>query len=110
MLLLKFEIGPIGRFEDYKKLVSWAGFASRVHQSGSVLWDGGIIHEGSGVLRWAVVESARTVVRCGEKFGEFYGRVKARRGGQKAIVAVANRMLKVVWVMLVRREACGGVN
>jgi len=33
-LLLKSEICPIGRFEDYKKLVSWAGLAPRVHQSG----------------------------------------------------------------------------
>jgi hypothetical protein len=42
--------------------------------------------------------------------GEFYGRVKARRGGQKAIVAVGNKMLKIVWVMLVRRETYGNVN
>jgi transposase len=41
-LLLKSEIGPISRFEDYKKLVSWAGLAPRVYQSGSVFvewWD-----------------------------------------------------------------------
>jgi hypothetical protein len=42
--------------------------------------------------------------------GEFYLRVKARRGSQKASVAVANKMLKIVWVMLVRREPYGGVN
>jgi hypothetical protein len=57
-----------------------------------------------------VVEAARTAVRCDERFGEFYGRVKARRGGQKTVVAVANKMLKVVWVMLTRRETYGGVN
>jgi transposase len=109
-LLLKSEIGPISRFEDYKKLVSWAGLVPRVYQSGNVLWNGGITKCGSGILRWAMVEAARSAVRCDEWFGEFYGRVKARRGGQKAIVAVANRMLKVVWVMLVRRETYGGVN
>jgi transposase len=109
-LLLKSEIGPIGRFEDYKRLVSWAGLAPRVHQSGDVLWNGGITKCGSGILRWAIVEAARTAVRYDERFGEFYGRVKVRRGGSKAIVAVANKMLKIVWVMLVRREAYGGVN
>ena len=109
-LLLKSEIGPISRFGDYKKLVSWAGLAPRVYQSGGVLWNGGITHEGSGVLRWAMVEAAQTAVRCDEKFGVFYGRVKARRGGQKAVVAVANKMLKVVWVMLTRRETYSGVN
>jgi len=92
-------------------LVSWAGLAPRVHQSGDVLWNGGITHEGSGILRWAMVEAARSAVRYDERFGEFYGRVKARRGGEKAVVVVvANKMLKIVWVMLVRRETYGGVN
>jgi len=108
-LLLKSEIGPISRFGDYK-LVSWAGLAPRVHQSGDVLWNGGITHEGSGILRWAMVEAARSAVRYDESFCEFYGQVKARSGGQKAVVAVANKMLKIVWVMLTRRETCGGVN
>ena len=109
-LLLKSEIGPIERFLDYKHLVSWAGLAPCVHQSGDVLWHGGISRCGSGILRWAMVEAARTAVRYDEKLGEFYGRVKARRGGSKAVVAVANKMLKIVWVMLVRREPYSGVN
>jgi transposase len=109
-LLLTSEIGPISRFEDYKHLVSWAGLAPRVYQSGNVLWNGGISKCGSSILRWAMVEAAISAVRWDERFCEFYGRVKARRGGQKAIVAVANKMLKVVWVMLVRRETYGGVN
>ena len=109
-LLLKSEIGPIDRFENYKKLVSWAGMAPRVHQSGNVLWNGPISKCGSGILRWAMVEAAWGAVRWDVKLGEFYERVKARRGSQKAIVAVANKMLKIVWVMLVRREPYSGVN
>ena len=109
-LLLKSEIGPIGRFLDYKHLVSWAGLAPRVYQSGNVEWNGGITKCGSSILRWAIVEAAQTAVRYDERFCEFYGRVKARRGGSKAIVAVGNKMLKIVWVMLVRRETYGGVN
>jgi len=61
-------------------------------------------------LRWAVVEYARSAVRYDVRFCEFYGRVKVRRGDQKTIVAVANKMLKVVWVMLTRRETYSGVN
>jgi len=45
-----------------------------------------------GILWWVMVEVARTSVRCDVWFGEFYGRVKARRGGWRAIVAVANRL------------------
>jgi transposase len=109
-LLLKSEIGSIDRFENYKKLVSCAGMVPRVHQSGNVLWNGPITKRGSSILRWAMVEAAWVAVRWDAKLGEFYERVKARRGGQKAIVAVANKMLKIVWVMLVRREPYGNVN
>jgi len=34
----------------------------------------------------------------------FYERVKRRRGSEKAIVAVACKMLKIIWFMLTRRE------
>jgi transposase len=109
-LLLKSEIGSISRFVDYKRFVSWAGFVLRVYQLGGVLWNGGIIKCGSGILRWAIVEAVQTAVCYVGKFCGFYGRVKARCGGSKAIVAVGNKMLKIVWVMLVRRETYGGVN
>jgi len=56
------------------------------------------------MLRWAMVECARIVVRFDERMGSFYERVKRRRGDQKAIVAVACKMLKIVWFMLMRRE------
>jgi hypothetical protein len=54
--------------------------------------------------------SKQVAVRWDGKFGVFYERVKARRGDQKAVVAVANKMLKIVWVMLIRREMYGNVN
>jgi transposase len=109
-LLIKSEVGPIGRFGDYKKLVSWAGLAPSVHQSGNVEFHGAITKQGSSMLRWAMVEAARVAVRHDERLGGFYERVKARRGDQKAVVATANKMLKIVWTMLVRREVYGCVD
>jgi transposase len=41
-LLIKSEIGTIDRFPSYKKLVSWAGLAPSVHQSGNVEHHGNI--------------------------------------------------------------------
>ena len=34
----------------------------------------------------------------------FYERVKGRRGDQKAVVALACKMLKIVWFMLTWKE------
>ena len=65
---------------------------------------GGITRQGSRMLRWAMVESARTSVRHDERMRGFYERVKHRRGDGKAVVAVSCKMLKIIWFMLKRRE------
>jgi len=104
-LLIRSEIGCIDRFPDYKRLVSWAGLAPSLHQSGAVEYHGRITKQGSRMPRWAMVESARTAVRHDERMRAFYERVKRRRGDGKAVVAVACKMLKIIWFMLRRREA-----
>jgi transposase len=103
-LLIRSEVGCIDRFPDYKRLVSWAGLAPSIHQSGTVEYSGGITRQGSRMLRWAMVEAARVAVRHDERMRVFYERVKRRRGEGKAVVAVACKMLKVIWFMLSRRE------
>jgi transposase len=103
-LLIRSEIGCISRFPEYKKLVSWAGLAPSLHQSGNVEYHGNITKQGSKMLRWIMVEAARVAVNHDPRMQTFYERIKHRRGGQKAIVAVANKMLKIIWFMLTRRE------
>jgi transposase len=103
-LLIKSEIGDIRRFPNYKKLISWAGLAPSLHQSGSVERHGRITKQGSKMLRWIMVECARSAVLHDARLSEFYERVKHRRGGQKALVAVACKMLKIIWYMLTRKE------
>jgi hypothetical protein len=51
-----------------------------------------------------MVEAARTAVNSDSRLGEFYERVKRRRGGQKAVVAVTCKMVKIIWSMLTRNE------
>jgi len=103
-LLIKSEIGDVRRFPSYKKLIAWAGLAPGLYQSGSIERHGHITKQGSALLRWVMVECARSAVRFDAKLGEFYERVKRRGGGQKALVAVAAKMLKFIWFMLTRRE------
>jgi len=56
------------------------------------------------MLRWIIVEAARVAVNHDMKMRSFHERVKHRRGDQKATIAVANKMLKIIWFMLTRRE------
>jgi transposase len=109
-LLIKSEIGSIERFGDYKKLVSWAGLAPSLRQSGGVEYHGSITKQGSTMLRWVMVESARVAAVFDPRMRAFYERVAVRRGDQKAVVAVANKMLKIIWFMLTRREPYGSAD
>jgi transposase len=109
-LLIKSEISSISRFPSYKKLVSWAGLAPSLHQSGNVEYHGNITRQGSRMLRWIMVESARVASVRDLRFRVFYERVKQRRGDQKAVVALACKMLKIVWFMLMRREPYESAN
>jgi transposase len=109
-LLIKSEIGSIERFSDYKKLVSWAGLAPSLHQSGDVEYHGNITKQGSTMLRWIMVESARAASVFDPRLKAFYEWVAGRRGDQKAVVAVANKMLKIIWFMLTRKEPYESAN
>lgn len=109
-LLIRSEIGEISRFANYKKLVAWAGLAPSLHQSGNILYTGKITKQGSRMLRWIIVEAAWVAVNHDEKLKAFHDRVASRRGDQKAIIAVANKMLKIIWVMLTRKEPYQGKN
>ncbi|MDI6691292.1 MAG: hypothetical protein QME50_05420 [Candidatus Bathyarchaeota archaeon] len=51
-----------------------------------------------------MVEAARVAANNDARLSEFYERVKQRRRNQKAIVAVACKMLKIIWTMLTRNE------
>ena len=50
-LLIRSEIGSIDRFPNHKKLISWAGLAPSLHQSGNVEYHGSITKQGSRMLR-----------------------------------------------------------
>ena len=109
-LLIRSEIGRIERFSDYRKLVSWAGLAPSLHQSGDVEYHGNITKQGSTMLQWIMVEAARVASVYDPRLKAFYERVAARRGDQKAVVAVANKMLKIIWFMLTRKEVYESVD
>jgi len=109
-LLTKSEIGDVRRFPNYKKLIAWAGLAPGLYQSGNVERHGHITKQGSRLLRWVMVECARSAVRHDARLCEFYERVRRRRGEQKALVAVACKMLKIIWFMLNRREPYQSMN
>ena len=97
-------IGEITRFSHPKKLVGYAGLGAGVHDSGKKHQDKSITKEGRRELRWALVEAAWAAVRSDPHRKAQYEHFKQTKHPNKAIVAVARKMLVSVWYILTNRE------
>jgi transposase len=95
------ELGDVSRFRNAKTVCAYAGLVPAVRQSGGKKsQDLRITKEGSGLLRWALVESAWRLVNTSPKWGAVFMRLRKRSGSKRAIVAVARKLLCVLYAML----------
>jgi transposase len=95
------ELGEVSRFKNAKAISAYAGLAPTVRQSGGKKSkDLAITKEGSGLLRWALVEAAWRLVAASPKWGRQFERLKKRGGAKRAIVAIARKFLCVLYAML----------
>jgi transposase len=99
------EIGDITRFPSEKQLSSYAGLVPRVAQSGTTLRMGPIHKQGPKALRWILTTCAHSAVKTPGKFQRLFRRWEKRLGKGKAIVAVAHRMIEVIFALLSRGES-----
>ncbi len=93
------EIGDIHRFDSPKKLCSYAGLVPTVYQSGETCRMGHI-KQGNSILRTILVQDAHSAANNSRRFMKFYNKVKRKKGAQKAVIAVAHKMLVIIWHML----------
>jgi transposase len=95
------ELGDVNRFRNAKTVCAYAGMVPRVRQTGGKKSkDLQITKEGSGLLRWALVEAAWRVVNQSPRWEAVFSRLKKRCGHKRAIVAVARKLLCVLYAML----------
>jgi len=98
-------VGDIRRFKGSRKVVAYLGLDPRVYQSGAGPARGGrISKQGSPRARWALVEAARSVAQQPGPMHAFYERIRARRGHNAAVVAVARKLAVLFYLMLTRDE------
>jgi transposase len=90
------EIGDVTRFDSPKKLCSWAGLTPRHRESDNKVHRGPITHQGSPLVRWAAIEAV-SKYRGGEKLRADYFRIAEHAGKFKARVAVARKLLTLVY-------------
>jgi transposase len=99
------EIGNYRNFSSPEQLASYFGIVPFVNQSANKLHNGCITKHGSPHLRWIMVQVAHAASKkIGSRLRKFYMRIRARRGANVAIVALARKILCILYHLLTNQE------
>ncbi len=90
-------IGDINDFEDEGKLAAYFGIVPRVSNSNETERSGRITKRGSKLGRTALVQCALIAQRYSPYLKRYYEKIKSRRGTGKAIIALARKLLGIIY-------------
>jgi transposase len=90
-------IGDIHDFADEGKLAAYFGIVPRVSKSNETEHTGRITKRGSKLGRTALVQCALIAQRYSPYLKHYYEKIKARRGTGKAIIALARKLLGIIY-------------
>lgn len=93
-------IDDVRRFPTWRKLAAYVGVVPSSRSSAETAYHGHITKEGPAILRWAVTECIRYVVAENPKLRGALERIGRRRGKGIARVAVARRLVRILYHML----------
>jgi transposase len=102
------EIGDWKAFGSGRSLAAWIGLVPKQHSTGGRDRLGSITKQGNRYLRWLLVVGAMAVIRYARKHGTekrpWLGRLMERRPTKVAAVALANKIARMAWAIMVRDE------
>ena len=95
-------------FANGRHFAAWLGLVPRQHSTGGKPVLLGITKRGNAYLRTLFIHGARAVLRCighkDDRFSRWAQAVLARRGHNRACVAIANKMARIAWVVMAKGE------
>jgi transposase len=101
--------GDASAFKNGRQFAAWLGLVPRQHSTGGQTQLFGISKRGDSYLRKPLIHGARATLRWVEfktdRRSQWIRELIARRGKNRAAVAVANKNARIVWALLSR----GGV-
>ena len=89
-------IGDVRDFSDEGRLASYFRIVPRVHNSHETERSGGITKRGSKLGRTALVQCA-LAKRYSPYLANYYERIRSRRGTGRAIIALARKLLGIIY-------------
>jgi len=113
---LMAEVGDWKTFSSGRSLAAWIGLVPRQHSTGGKARQhstggkerlGRISKQGNRHLRWLLVAGAMAVIRYARQHGTkrpWLARLMDRRPIKVAAVALANKIARMAWAMMVRGE------
>ena len=95
-------------FSSGRGLAAWIGLVPKQHTTGGKDKLGSITKQGNRYLRWLLVNGAMAVIRYAQKHGTkkhpWLGQLMARRPTKVAAVALANKIARLTWAIMVRGD------
>ena len=91
------EYGDITNFSNPNKMLAFAGLDPSINQSGTLESNGKMVKHGSGHLRYAVMNSALSILRFSPEFYDYY--LKKRSEGKCHRVALSHVCKKLIRVI-----------
>jgi transposase len=101
------EVGDWKAFSSGRSLAAWIGLVPKQHSTGGKERLGRISKQGNRHLRWLLVAGAMAVIRYARRHGTkrlWLARLVGRRPAKVAAVALANKIARMAWAMMVHGE------
>ena len=106
-------VGDGRQFRSGRQMAAWLGVTPKERSSGQLRRLGGMTKRGDRYLRTMLIHGARAVVRTALRKDDARSRwiqaLVARRGYNKAAVALANKNTRILWALLSRGENYRGM-
>jgi len=102
------EVGDWKTFSSGRNLAAWIGLVPKQHSTGGKERLGGISKQGNRYLRWLLVAGAMAVIRYARQHGTkrlWLARIMERRPIKVAAVALANKIARMAWAMMVHGQS-----
>ena len=104
-------VGDLRRFPSGRRFSSYLGLVPKENSSGDIRRLGRITKRGDSYLRMLLTQGGRAVLRAAnvsksppDKLRAWARKVHRSRGHNKAVIAVANKLARIVWAVSTRES------